>query len=127
MELTTKTTLTTSQAGDIAITAAEGGINYWAVVDEYDWTRWAEEADHYGSREVPEDFVFYAIVDLREGDVDADLGLPVAITPRLIGTGIERFLGMGRSFADPDGYEYMDAEEADVVIQLGAFGKVVFG
>lgn len=124
MDIIVKQTLSTAQAGGIAITAAEGGINLWAIVDEYKWSRWDGED---GPAEVPEDFVFYTIVGLTEGP-DLDLmPEPIPVTPRLIATGIERFLAEGRRFDDDDGFEYMDSAEADIVVQLGAFGKVVFG
>ena len=50
--------LTGVECGDIAITAAEGGIGYWSVIDEYDYKRWAEEDQGI---EVADDFVFYTL------------------------------------------------------------------
>lgn len=155
--------LTGAAAGYIAITAAEGGINYWAVVDDYDWTRWDENVR---PANVPDDFIFYTIVGMNEGDDPSGIGLPVAVTPDLIARGIERYLTgvryraegtladcntlmaeldgtcqnpsehspdgnpwqfQPRAFEDMEDFDMMDAIEADCVIQLGAFGKLIFG
>lgn len=162
--------LTGSDAGDIAITAAEGGINYWAIVDEYDYLRWspytntARDAIGTSNIEVGDDFIFYTITGTRDdGKVG---GLPVRVTPSLIARGIELYLtGVRhraegsldecntlmaeldgtcqnpnehspdgnpwhfepRAFDDMEDFAMMDAIEADCVIQLGAFGKLIFG
>lgn len=155
--------LTGSDAGDIAITAAEGGINYWAIVDEYDYLRWSPFASD-GNNEVADDFIFYTITGTRDdGKVG---GLPVRVTPSLIARGCELYLtGVRhraegtladcnalmaeldgtcqnpsehspdgnpwqfepRAFDDMEDFAMMDAIEADCVIQLGAFGKLIFG
>lgn len=135
--------LTTAEAGDIAITAAEGGIGYWAVIDSYDWTRWSgnldwthPENDTLDNRDVPEDFVFYTI---REVGFEDDASTQHDITPHLIARGVQLYLTgaprgshgvawpAGRVFDDMDDLAVMDAAEADVVIQLGCFGELVFG
>lgn len=133
--------ITTATAGDIAVTAAEGGIGYWAVIDRYDWKSWfTESSDFNEPRDVLTDYVFYTIVDLEEGDLDdlrddcvrRDIEMDLKVTPTLIARGIERFLqGQGnvnrRVFADMEDFAAMDSDEADIVIQLGAFGTLVFG
>lgn len=79
----------TKIAGDIAITAAEGGIGYWSQIEEYDYRRWTgTEDDDFASIEVPRDFVFYRIHRINNSE---------------------------------SGYE------ADCVIQLGVYGKLIFG
>lgn len=137
VNITVTREVTTATAGDIAITAAEGGINYWAVVDRYDWARWAPDSE---PTEVPTDFVFYTIVAVTEGDLDdlrddcvrRDIEMDLKVTPTLIARGIERYLAgidvfKGRPLDDMDDFAAMDAAEADCVIQLGAFGTLVFG
>jgi hypothetical protein len=61
------------------------------------------------------------------------------VTPRVIARGIERFLtGVKwtfsdqwdfepRPFYDMDDLAAMDSDEADCVIQLGLFGRLVYG
>ena len=141
--------LTGAEAGDIAITAAEGGINYWAVLDQYKYERWSPDE---GNIDVPDDFVFYSIVRGREGA--GWYRPPIKVTPALIAEGIRLFLSgvpytleeqkryskswgadhpvpvwkfEPRPFADMEEFGAMDAMEADCVIQLGAFGELVFG
>ena len=117
-------------AGDIAITAAEGGIGYWAVIDSYEWERWSQPDDSLGNIIVADDFVFFTIgsvfVDGEEPFVAVD------ITPSLIERGIRLFLAGApsferRNFADITDLGAMDADEADAVIQLGVFGELVYG
>lgn len=125
-----KTTIEVSTAvlGDIAITAAEGGlqgIGGWAQIDSYRPSRWTDDD---GPLTVPEDFVFYTI--LVESGGDWDWADPEAqrfdITPELIARGIGVFLRQGH-FADPTDLAAMDANEADLVIQYGCFGEQVYG
>lgn len=132
MKIVVERELTTAEAGDIAITAAEGGINYWAAAHSYDSRRWAPDV-MVGSIEVPEDFVFYTLTGDTEGE---PFNPPIEVTPRLICRGIQRYLSgtpgvigwpEGRTFNDMDDLAAMDADEADVVIQLGAFGELVYG
>lgn len=132
--------LTGEDAGDIAITAAEGGINYWATVDQYQWTRW-QDIWTGDPKPISDGFVFYTIAGIVEADLDDlrdiclqyDHDMELAVTPRLIARGIAKYLqGVpgnfeGRTFADMDDFGAMDAAEADCVIQLGAFGHLVFG
>jgi len=149
MKVKVERDLSTADCGDIAITAAEGGINYWArFVDGYDYRRWSPvtysgdgsySPDGQGNTEVPEDFVFYTIWS-PEGTFE--------VTPELIARGVQlvltgipmpeedkvahpalanvRWNFEPRAFADDD-FAAMDADEADWVIQLGAFGKLVYG
>lgn len=140
MKINVQRELTTAECGDIAITAAEGGIGYWGQIDEYDYRRWAPDAIG-GPIEVPEDFVFYVVRDMDDPIVG------INVTPRLIALGVQRYLrgtdwldvtgdprernGMdwpaGQTFDDMEDFSCMDSDEADVVIQLGAFGELVFG
>jgi hypothetical protein len=161
-----------SACGGIAITAAEGGTNYWARIISardnglgYDYKRWSPDymSASYIKGEVessninvPDDFVFYQLraFDDRGDDLTPEdaaamripaLGGPIDITPQLIRRGIGLVLNgvayadigerdvLGkwnfepRAFADMEDLEAMDAYEADWVIQLGAFGRLVFG
>jgi hypothetical protein len=136
MKVTIERDLSTATCGDIAITAAEGGIGYWSVIDEYKSNRWCP-TDGWGEcTEVPEDFVFYTITEIDEiTDIDdGECGDMVSyeITPALIRRGIQLFLTgagdfRGRPFDDMEDWSCMDSDEADCVIQLGCFGEVVYG
>ncbi len=133
--------LTGSDCGDVAVTAAEGGIGYWSQIETYDFKRW--QPDHLYNAyiknevrsvniDVPDDFVFYTI---REDDEDDDTytGEAIDVTPELIRRGVELFLRgvpnnfVARAFDDMTEIAAMDANEADCVIQLGAFGELRYG
>ena len=133
--------LSGSDCGDVAITAAEGGIGYWSQILVYDWKRWSP--DHLNNAyikgevessniNVPDDFVFYTIEYENPNDNDPPL-LRTDITPELIRNGVELFLRgvpnnfVARAFDDMEEIAAMDASEADCVIQLGTFGELVFG
>jgi hypothetical protein len=129
MKVTIERDLSTATCGDIAITAAEGGIGYWSVIDEYKWTRWCNPAGYGNNEEVPEDFVFYTITEIEGASL---INLSYDITPALIRRGIQLFLTgagrfEGRMFDDMDDFAAMDSDEADCVIQLGCFGELVYG
>jgi hypothetical protein len=120
--------ITTEEAGNIAITAAEGGINYWARVpsrlkageQDYDYTRWDGED---GSRnDMPSDFVFFTIVDMEEERLGR-----FNVTVKTIKTGYRLMVKAGYNLYDRDEPDCMDAGEADMVVQFGLFGKVVYG
>lgn len=115
-------------AGSIAITAAEGGIGYWSVIiGRYEYQRWSPDGLPENIN-VADTFVFYTIADSEDPD-----GERWQVTPAVIRKGIELFLAgvpgnfERRQFDDPFELDMMDSAEADSVIQLGLFGKLVYG
>lgn len=127
--------LTNVEAGWIAITAAEGGIGYWSVIDEYRPSRWTQgDDDGVSDLKLADDFVFYTLE--WEGRQPAEEKIDV--TPALLRRGFERMaqapldeggwpvpklLGMARE----DWTGEIDSDIADMLVQFGAFGEVVFG
>jgi len=142
----------TKTAGDIAITAAEGGIGYWSQILVYVPTAWMNW-DTGETQQVKRDFVFYRIAesyDGTDGYAWDDAGLCHNVTPEVIQRGVNLYLHgtndgpilygedapasirgqvnfKPRPFADMDDLSAMDSDEADIVIQLGLFGKLVYG
>lgn len=122
-------------AGGIAITAAEGGIGYWSTLDHYQWKRWTEPSEYVGDNiKVADDFVFYSIVDIDAAPDDPlRAHLPIAVTSALLRRGVSLYLAgvpgnfQARPFDDMEDLETMDSAEADCVVQLGAFGQLVYG
>lgn len=122
--------LTPAEIENIAVTAYNGGINYWAEV-------------HGQSDEIratyPDDFVLFWVTERDGGGERRD------VTPKVIADGISRVIegvsGVAaggvwaedkwqfepRLFADMEDLAAMDADEADWVVQLGLFGHLVFG
>jgi len=49
--------LSAQDAGDIAVTAAEGGTGYWGQIQSYEWKRWD------GKNDLPDDFMFYNMAE----------------------------------------------------------------
>ena len=136
--------LTAKECGEIAVTAAEGGIGYWSQIESYDWRRWASDGEmlghgHPDNSHAPEDpfFVFYTIHPLnkREDGYDEE---GIAITPYLIRMGFTRgleapkdkggwfFRGLTAS-AREDWTGEIDADGADLIIQFGCFKEVRYG
>lgn len=123
---------------DIFITACEGGINYWCALERYTHSRPTET----GRR--PDYDNFRAIV--REEDEGQDLLIDRTVIAKgcaiLIGdfgTDIKlnnndrnRIRGILIAAAarpdDADEYAgYLDASDADYIVQIGLFGEVMYG
>ena len=104
------------ELGDLAITAAEGGIGYWAQLDSYRPSRWDDKSA------LPDDFVFYTLRPDEYGD-GTFTGEPVAITAALLRRGLAK---LPAALHEPDGPGYLDAAAADVVVQLGVFGELTY-
>lgn len=134
--------VTGEMTGWIAVTAIEGGIGYWARAEAYDFTRWMNDIKPEADDVAP-GFVFYTV----RADVEDDgsfSGPPLDVTPEVIAKGIQLFLtgvrGSSDNVAERDFWNFaprpfddmedlpaMDSAEADCVIQLGLFGKLVYG
>lgn len=93
--------LTQEVVKDTFITAIEQGISYWALIEGYN----------------PEGITCKVTDEYEDGSV-------YTVTEQTIRQGYARAYSEGRSFDDPTA---LDAIEADIVVQLGLFGKVVYG
>lgn len=108
---------------DIAITAAEGGTGYWAQIYEYDWKPWDSITDDVM---LPDCFLFYTIAELDERQVGYDWDNPMDITAGVIRRGVALAVEQGyTSYAHLE--DDLDAILADVIIQHGVFGEVIYG
>ena len=85
---------------DIITTAVEGGINYWAVGTQRPSVWREEESSTEGPRRWFD--IGYAV----------RRGLPLAVA--------EGYVGLPVDAGD------VDADQADVIVQLGVFGEVVY-
>lgn len=101
-------TLTPTDYEDIFVAAVEGGINYWAAVDQYDWNddeAWAKariwDTETQESWEIDSRSVLWHNA--------------VAQAAKYFGQTIDAFL------------EYHDASSADVAMQFAIFGEVIYG
>ena len=120
---------------DVFTTALEGGIGYWSVATEYHWARpgatgtVSEAADLGG---------FYAIIEETEIDQPP---IQHRIDAEVIRLGIRRAFDYATQdrklndyqttavvglFAGWDGADY-DADTADIVVQFGLFGEIIYG
>lgn len=120
-----KTTQPAPLAFDVIVTAVEGGIGYWAMIDSYDWkeptfeprnTRYTASAKiTCEGKAYRIDFltVRRAFQLLRRGPLTSPAE---ATRGRLI----------GQQFISADDRE-IDANDADIIVQLGLFGQVVYG
>lgn len=124
---------------DIFTTAMEGGIGYWSQAHSYHhWLRQPEDRnDHDGY--VEDHLGFYAdIVDLEADDDEAEYAPTMRIDRGVIIKGYNLAATTWRNklgwsseppplviTADTD-WDY-DAGDADLIVQLGLFGDVLYG
>ncbi len=126
---------------DVFVTALEGGIGYWSQASAYHWSAEDGSCDLDG---------FYAEVY----DVEANDGVARRIDADVIAHGISLISQAKAPYYDPNGFgtqcapvEYLgkyeadmirnashsndggeiDSSLADVIVQVGLFGKVVYG
>ena len=112
---------------DIVVTAAEGGINYWAHTRNY---RFAKE-----DPAVPGSAITSAMVDVlgREGNEPEQWTTVNGATIRkgintLKELEFRRDLKMALLYADNENDSgEVDSELADCIVQAGLFGKLVYG
>lgn len=114
---------------DIAITAVEGGITYWAALKRYKWSS-AQPASLDHMLKFPQ-------ISIAPSE-DPDDFKPCDITVRVIQRGV-RAIASGvvpvrsdlraavlMGDRDNDASD-IDADAADVIVQAGLFGEIVFG
>lgn len=108
---------------DTVVTAAEHGISYWAIVCDYRWNNNPEK--------------LYAMVRIQ----DAESEKYHSITLETVAKGLRRICVTGEPIQLRDDiYENIllanrtngaqgdiDAECADVIVQVGLFGDVIYG
>lgn len=148
--LTSEIDIPQSVLSDILITAVEGGIGYWARGYGY---HWSDERPETTSITVVEfesaaeafdldiRYDFSELDDIVENGVHQLDGFKWHITTDVIETGIERILNnaggnapvglSGRLFADVSNIDNADwdydANDADIIVQMGLWGEVVYG
>jgi len=115
--------LSDKEVVNIYTTALEGGIGYWAVCDEYKWQHLYEDWDNDIVKPLDPDQVLVVLSDTEENDFEN-----VELTPAKIRAGakllIEQFPHM---YQIVDNEFHVDADGADLIVQLGLFGEVVYG
>ena len=120
----------------IFVTALEGGIGYWARCDAYRWRQ--RDADGAPLEPAREDYDgFYAnvtdCIDSETYRIDRAtiaaglaklLGPVPCAAPRIVESAMQEIAG-GAAHGGDGGY--LDAEGADAIVQLGLFGRIVYG
>lgn len=99
---------------DVLITAIEGGINYWSVTLSYD----PEEGQATVSP-IDSNAIYAVTLQLIETGIDRILGEQVSV-PIRVQAEIEE------AWADYDA-GMIDADAADLIVQVGLFQAVVYG
>ena len=139
---------------DILTTAAEGGVNYWGHVNAYNWadTRVGEDPaesvmDIWVDEESVEEGGLPTPVEYKEGqfsayDPEERFGI-YHVDIEVVSKGINLIVG-GKTTIHPsrlvdykrankliEGYYnsdgWLDSEAADIIVQVGLFGEIVFG
>lgn len=111
---------------DVFTTAFEGGVNYWADVQAYRWQDREADGTFYGW-----------LVDSEDEDAEA-VKVDIAVIARGFGKFfqwvVDRGFGKDHYYwqaieansTNGDDGDY-DAIVADIIVQLGLFGEVVYG
>lgn len=111
---------------DIFTTALEGGINYWSQCANYHWSNPDGTSDLQG---------FYAdVIDVEDDDKPYRIDRSVMLRgyERALDGDVDVYWSASTRPPDPtnlddiEDYDY-DAGDADIIVQLGLFGKVVYG
>lgn len=122
--------LTNADAGDIAVTAAEGGIGYWAKIEQYN-PRWYDPAT-YEPIDVPDTYNYYTLAE-DNGAGHYDWDNPYIVSPAVIRRGWNRLIERWEKRSlnpfgfDPRELGSVDSNVADLIIQLGLFDEVRYG
>lgn len=115
--------LSDNEVVDIYTTAMEGGIGYWAIADEYRWQYLYEDWEKRIVKPLDPDQVLVVLSDTEETDFKNE-----HLTPAKIRAGakllIEKYPHMYQIIDDEF---HVDADGADVIVQLGLFGEIVYG
>lgn len=136
-------TLTNEDAADIVHCAIEGGTNYWAECQNYNWQDWYEKDplrstpryDGERIKDLPDDYVF---VEIRE---DSELVEPerfsqqwMPITKHNLEKGVIMLIENmphlihGVSNRGEGDIEFdFDGTSCDVIFQYAVFGEVIYG
>lgn len=118
--------LTDEDCEDIMGTASYGGITYWAE----------GASERQRAKYKHADFVFWdregeRVVSLTKGQIRSAYFKLLANEPRLVGTMIHGYMLDSMRYADeetrrPD-LGFIDADAADCIVQVAAFGEVLYG
>jgi hypothetical protein len=112
---------------DIFITALEGGIDYWAVVEEYHHSKedkedlegfFAKVSDCEGEEAFPDNSIIdkdIIVKGINKIINDKDLKIPEETRKRI--KEADRLNDAG----------LIDADDADCIVQVGLMGEIVFG
>jgi hypothetical protein len=109
---------------NIYTTALEGGIGYWAVCDEYRWQYLYEDWENGIVKPLEPDQVLVVLSDTEETDFKNE-----ELTPAKIRAGVKLLIEKypNKYQIIDDNQFHVDADGADLVVQLGLFGEVVYG
>ena len=121
--------------GDIVTTAVEGGTGYWAQVSQYQYVLDGEVKVYTGDR-VGDDTraVLHEMNDAEDGYKAEGLVLDLDAVAKGIGLIKRGEVGVGSAIkqtillADAENDAgYIDADGADVIVQAGLLGEIVYG
>lgn len=115
-------------------TAVEGGINYWSSVEDYRWGY--PDLGHSDGRPWAKGDQAYASVKVWAEDGDDETPFEVNLDTIAKGWGLFMDMTWNRDYLQRDAKlanrtngadgDY-DSDVADIVLQLGIFGEVVYG
>ena len=138
---------------DILTTAAEGGVNYWGHVEGYNWADtnvgedpaesvmdiWVdEESVEEGGLPTPVEYkegqfsaydpeerfgIYHVDIEVVSKGINLIIAGKTTIHPSVLGD-YRKANKLIDGYYDSDGW--LDSEAADIIVQVGLFGEIVF-
>ena len=107
---------------DVMCTALEGGISYWAKILDVDVKNVTEKYEYLSDAVSRGAVIHFGDVEEEEDDSNWFFGLDEFIK------GVTLYLQRkGHALEPQTDPGYIDVDHADVIVQLGLFGEVVYG
>lgn len=128
-------TITDQMVDDTLTTALEGGITYWATGAKI-LGEWPTGDSRYATEGCPSDLYLSEVltkgstilIEVDEELVDGDkVHLHNPLDLRRMKRGIRKYCEMRHITPSAIDDDPVDAEGADVIVQLALFGEVIFG
>jgi hypothetical protein len=105
----------------IHVTACEGGINYWAELQTYDFrgtSTVTDMEDENASYDITAEVIAKGVQRIVSGEVKISPSIRLSIIREVM---------EAASGGESDGGCGCDANEADCIVQAGLFGEIVYG
>lgn len=113
--------LSATEYADIFVAAVEGGINYWAAVDNYKW-QLHDSNPLISNRTNPQDDYAFATIIEEETGTETFVDSRSEVWHNAVAKAAENMGQSLRAF-----FEDHDADGGDIAMQYAVLGEIVYG